>query len=300
MARIRSVKPELFKHEGLFEAEMNYQLPLRLAFIGLFTCCDKEGRFRWQPRRLKLDVFPYEDIDFSRVLDALQSRGFIVKYDNQGEVYGCIPSWLRHQHINNREIASKLPPVTESTILEIGKLNIRTGLPHGFTSEMKALFTRESGVNDASVLEECTKATRDKEIELEEKRTIERERKINENFRQINQVFEHWKAVMNHPNAKLDQKRKSIISKSLRFGYGVDELCEAITGCSYTPHNMGDNERGQRFDGLHVILRDGDQIDRFIRNCKFPPKPVTDADRRTMANVATLQSWVSKKIAEEQ
>ncbi len=96
---------------------------------------------------------------------------------------------------------------------------------------------------------------------------------------------------MNHPSAKLDQKRKSIISKALKFGYGVDELCEAITGCSYTPHNIGNNDRGQRYDGLHVILRDGDQIDRFIHNCKFPPKPVTDADRRTLSNIATLQSW---------
>ena len=102
MARIRTVKPELFKHEDLFEAEIASQLPLRLAFIALFTCCDRDGRFRWRPRRLKLDVFPYDDIDISCVLDALVTRGFIVKYEKNGEVYGSIPSWSRHQQINHR------------------------------------------------------------------------------------------------------------------------------------------------------------------------------------------------------
>ncbi len=43
MPRIRSVKPELFTHERLFEAESDYKLPLRLAFIALFTQCDQWG-----------------------------------------------------------------------------------------------------------------------------------------------------------------------------------------------------------------------------------------------------------------
>jgi hypothetical protein len=58
--RIRTVKPELFNHEGLFDAEMEERLPLRVAFIALFTCCDREGRFRWQPRRLKLHMLSFE------------------------------------------------------------------------------------------------------------------------------------------------------------------------------------------------------------------------------------------------
>lgn len=101
---------------------------------------------------------------------------------------------------------------------------------------------------------------------------------------QIENVFEHWKVLMDHPNAKLDEKRKTIIRKALKFGYSVSDLCQAIAGCSYTPHNIGDNERGQRYDGLQVILRDPYQIDRFIHNCKFPPGRQTDADRCIYAN----------------
>jgi len=118
MSRIRTVKPELFKHEDLFDAERLYLLPLRLAFIGLFSCCDCEGRFRWQPRRLKLDILPYDEVDFSGILDALAASGFIVKYEHQGKYYGCIPSWSRHQQINHREAKSELPALSESVIFE--------------------------------------------------------------------------------------------------------------------------------------------------------------------------------------
>ena len=109
MGRIRTVKPELFKHERLFDAEQETGLPLRLAFIGLFTACDREGRFNWRPRSLKTDVMPYDDIDFSRVLDALLTRGFLVKYEIGNDVYGCIPSWKDHQFVNNKEAKSRLP-----------------------------------------------------------------------------------------------------------------------------------------------------------------------------------------------
>lgn len=133
MSRIRTIKPDFFKHEGLFDAERETGLPLRLAFSGLWTQCDREGRFVWRPRQLKTDVLPYDDIDFSRVLDALMTRGFILKYASKGEVFGCIPSWSKHQVINNREKASDLPD------------------PADCKEETDALVTREPRVDDASL-----------------------------------------------------------------------------------------------------------------------------------------------------
>lgn len=107
--RIRTVKPDLFRHDGLFEAEQSSGLPLRLAFIALFTIADREGRFRWQPRRMKLDMFPYDAIDIAAVLDALHAHGFIARYEVDAEVYGFIPSWANHQTPNNREPESECP-----------------------------------------------------------------------------------------------------------------------------------------------------------------------------------------------
>ena len=118
MARIRTVKPELFRHEDLFNLEAETSLPIRLSFIGLFTCCDREGKFQWRPKVLKLDILPYDDVDFSRVLDALWSRGFIVKYKVENEFYGQITTFTRHQLINNREMKSVLPTPSKETIID--------------------------------------------------------------------------------------------------------------------------------------------------------------------------------------
>lgn len=131
MARIRTVKPELFKHEDLHDLEKESGLPIRVAFIGLFTCCDREGRFKWRPRTLKLDVLPHDEVDFSRVLHALSTRGFIRKYEIDGEEFGVIPTFSKHQVINNRESESDIPAPQESSYVSM-------------TS------TREARVDDAS------------------------------------------------------------------------------------------------------------------------------------------------------
>jgi hypothetical protein len=115
--RIRTIKPEFFTHDGIFEAEQETGLPLRLAYIGLWCAADREGRFRWEPRRLKVQVMPYDDVDFSRVLDALVTRGFLVHYASAGREFGAIPSFTKHQVINNRERDSELPePLSINTI----------------------------------------------------------------------------------------------------------------------------------------------------------------------------------------
>jgi hypothetical protein len=107
--RIRTIKPEFFHHEGLFEAEAETKLPLRVAFAGLWCIADRQGRFKWEPRRIGVQVLPYDGVDFSRVLDALATRAFVLKYRVGDACFGWIPSFLKHQVINNRESESVLP-----------------------------------------------------------------------------------------------------------------------------------------------------------------------------------------------
>lgn len=115
MARIRTVKPEFFRHYDLYMAEKEERLPLRLAFAGLWTVADREGRFRWKPKEIKLDCLPHDDLDFSRVLDALAKHGFVERYCANNVNYGWIPSFSRHQVINNRERPSELPDPLDAT-----------------------------------------------------------------------------------------------------------------------------------------------------------------------------------------
>lgn len=108
-------------------------------------------------------------------------------------------------------------------------------------------------------------------------------------------VFRCWQRTLGHPQAQLDAKRRKMIRRAFASGYNVTQLFEAIKGCSQTPHNMGENEQGQRYDGLHIIFRDADQIDRFIRNASSPPQRRTKADQLIADNVAAGDRWLAKK-----
>jgi hypothetical protein len=109
MARIRTIKPDFFRHSGLYRLEKETGLPIRVAFAGLWTAADREGRFRWDPEVLKLDALPFDQVDFSMVLDALAGAGHIRRYASGGKHYGSIPSWKEHQVINIREAKSSIP-----------------------------------------------------------------------------------------------------------------------------------------------------------------------------------------------
>jgi len=96
----------------------------------------------------------------------------------------------------------------------------------------------------------------------------------------INQVFECWQNTLNHPKAKLDDKRKQRIAKALQH-YSVDECQLAIEGCSRTPHNMGENDNKQKYDGIELIFRDAEHVERFINNAYNLPVYTKPATQRT-------------------
>jgi 5-methylcytosine-specific restriction endonuclease McrA len=90
MKQANTAKPNVVRDFELFEAEIDTGLPLRLALHGLLACCDEKGRFRWQPPRLKLDVLPYDALDFEAVLNALVAHGFMTTCWINHRAYGCI------------------------------------------------------------------------------------------------------------------------------------------------------------------------------------------------------------------
>jgi len=104
MARIRTIKPDFFRHEGLQDLEAaNPGLYPMMVFAGLWGHCDKAGRFVWNARMLKLDILPFLNFDMEHVLSVLEQAGFINKYEVDGKEYGEIPSFSEHQRINGKE-----------------------------------------------------------------------------------------------------------------------------------------------------------------------------------------------------
>ena len=106
MARIRSIKPDFF-----FDEDLAHLPPLcRLGFEGLWCYADKAGRLEDRPLRLKMQILPYDDVDFGEVLDALVAANFVQRYSgSDGRAYLQIRSFLKHQRPRPDEPESQLP-----------------------------------------------------------------------------------------------------------------------------------------------------------------------------------------------
>lgn len=104
MARIRTVKPDFFRHERLQDIEAaNPGAHVMLVFAALWGHCDKAGRFEWRPRRLKLDILPFLQFDLEATLSVLEREGFIRRYESGGEIFGEVPTFGEHQRISGKE-----------------------------------------------------------------------------------------------------------------------------------------------------------------------------------------------------
>jgi hypothetical protein len=91
---------------------------------------------------------------------------------------------------------------------------------------------------------------------------------------EVEMVFNHWKSVMNSPRSRLDTKRRKVIRGALDV-YSAAELMEAVDGCSMSEFHMGKNENRMKYNGIDLIFRNADQIDRFIAIAQTP-KPKVD------------------------
>lgn len=283
MARIRTVKPELFRHEGLFELEQETGLPIRLAFIGLFTACDREGRFKWRPLALKLDALPFDNIDFSRVLDALESRDFVVRYRIGTEDYGCIPSFCTHQAINNRETKSVIPSHEDARAI---------------IHENQVLVKNESRVTDASESREA----HEKHAPSGEGKG--REGKGKEGNKPICQagaeIFDFWVETMGKRKGQVlfTDKRKRCVKARLNDGYSVEFIKQAIVGCSKSPHHMGQNDSGTVYDDIELICRSGEKLEHFANNVRAKPFRLNQDVPETLEEFAERARQAAGRVGE--
>lgn len=264
MARIRTIKPEFFRHEGLQDLAIQHGAEVMLVFAGLWGHCDKLGRFEWKPRTLKLDILPFLGFDMAVILEILWQSGFLRRYEVDGREYGEIESFDRHQRISGKEATEpeKHPDPPEYKLRSNGEA---TGKQLGEQEREEEGKGREG------------KGTgRGKGREEEGNRENDALRARRES---VDTVFAFWKSTMRHERAVLDIKRRRVIEARLKDGYTAESLCEAIHGCSLSPFHMGDNDRKTRYDGLDLILRDAEKVDKFIGYAKSPPAVATASQK---------------------
>lgn len=127
--RIRSIKPEFFKHEDLAELEPY----ARLLFIGLWCLADANGVLEDRPKRIAIEVFPYNFTDVSPLLHQLHEADFIIRYSVAGKDYIQVPSFREHQRLSGKEAQSDgLYPIPngEATVKQRGSSGTFT-IPSG-------------------------------------------------------------------------------------------------------------------------------------------------------------------------
>ncbi|WP_375191833.1 hypothetical protein [Marinobacter sp.] len=105
MARSRNIKPGFFRNEHLVELPFE----TRLLFIGLWTLADKEGRLEFRPKKIKLELFPADDIDVSREISRLFTAGLVTVYQVEGSQLIEVVNFKKHQNPHPKEAASEIP-----------------------------------------------------------------------------------------------------------------------------------------------------------------------------------------------
>ena len=115
MARSRNIKPGFFVNDGLVELDF----ATRLLFVGLWTIADRDGRLEDRPKKIKIAVFPADDVDMDAMLQALHDAAFVLRYEVGGFRYIQVTNWAKHQNPHHTEKASEIPGINgEITVKE--------------------------------------------------------------------------------------------------------------------------------------------------------------------------------------
>lgn len=152
MARIRTIKPEFYRHELLQELERDHpgQYPM-LVFQALWGHCDRQGVFEWRPKQLALDILPFLwrgsiGEALGKTLIILAENGLVKRLFFEGREYGLIPSFADHQRLMGKEAQEppRFPQLSDmSEVFGGGSLGEATGKQRGSSGEAVEKTGRE-------------------------------------------------------------------------------------------------------------------------------------------------------------
>lgn len=105
MSRCRSIKPGLWLNEDLAEVS----IPARYLFPALWCLADKDGRLEYRPKKIKIEVYPYDEIDIISLIAELHGKKFISVYENEGCFFIQINNFIKHQNPHPKEKSNNYP-----------------------------------------------------------------------------------------------------------------------------------------------------------------------------------------------
>lgn len=96
MARQRMIKPDFWADEKLIECSLS----ARLLFIGCLNFADDYGHLQRSAKKLKMQVFPADDVNCEELLNELLTHGLLMEYSVNNEKFLNIKGFRKHQVIN--------------------------------------------------------------------------------------------------------------------------------------------------------------------------------------------------------
>ncbi|CAB5079704.1 hypothetical protein UFOVP141_24 [uncultured Caudovirales phage] len=136
MPRIRTIKPEIWKHPVLSRIDDS----ARMAAVALLNFCDDEGYFLADPALVRSDIWPFDEDSSKarRVLTALSDVGWIeVRMHRTHGPIGVVVNFTKHQRID-RPSPSKI----KDYFLDDHSTNVRRGL------DERSLLDQGSGIRE--------------------------------------------------------------------------------------------------------------------------------------------------------
>lgn len=78
------------------------------------------------------------------------------------------------------------------------------------------------------------------------------------------EVFDYWMEQLGkNGRTKFSGDRRRKVEARLKEGYTVEDLKRAVDGIQNSPHHMGENTQGIRYDDLELICRVGSKVEHF-------------------------------------
>lgn len=105
MARARTIKPGLWLNEELADVSIT----ARYFFPALWCHADRDGRLEFRPKKLKAEVFPYDNVDVVELAVELHGKKFISVYESGGKLFVQIANFAKHQNPHPKEKSEGYP-----------------------------------------------------------------------------------------------------------------------------------------------------------------------------------------------
>ena len=250
MARIRTIKPEFWKHEELSELPPE----THMLAAALLNYSDDEGYFNANPKLVKAECCPLRD-DSMNIPDALQELsniGYIrLGKGSDGKQYGQVVKFSEHQVISHKkpskikgvvsfqEQSSNIPGTVHP---EQGTGNREQGKEHSVSDETVVVSNGNDPTPDLPDFPESLRREPGGKVDTRQP---------------VQKAFDNWNtAAMEFglPRAgKLTEDRRRKLRQRLKE-HGIEGWDRALANIENTPFLRGDNDRGWQAD-LDFLLQ---------------------------------------------